>query len=116
MLASVMIVILAVGVVFFDRWIVWLAVLAATLIAVALIVPVALLPLDRIWHCSALMMSHVTNYILLGSFFFLIVVPMGLTMRLFGNDPMHRRPDQNSGSYFSEVDRQTDAETLHDLF
>ena len=75
----------------------WLAVLSAVFIIVSLAIPVALLPLNRVWHGIALLLGYVTNHLLLGTFYFLIVLPLGLTMRLFGNDPMHRRTFDSLG-------------------
>ena len=37
-------------------------------------------------------------------------------MRLIGRDLMQRRIDREASSYFIPVSRQTDAETLHDIF
>jgi hypothetical protein len=97
-------------------WPGWPAALAAVLAAVALAAPWILLPFNRIWAKLAHRLGVATNFVLLGAFFFLVIWPFGIAMRLFGGDPMHRRPDADADSYWSPVKRQADAETLRDMF
>lgn len=93
-----------------------LASVAAAFILLALASPGLLLPLNRLWQAFAARLSKVSNLLILGTFFFLVVMPTGLIIRLVGRDPLRRSRDPAAKSYWSPVDRQTDADTLADMF
>ena len=61
-------------------------------------------------------LGHVNNYLLLGLFFCVFIVPAGLVLRLLGRDPMCRGFDAKAPTYWTPVTRRTDAETLRDMF
>jgi len=44
--------------------------------------------------------------IILGVLFYVLILPMGLIMRLFGNDPMARKWDKSAESYRVESVRE----------
>ena len=75
-----------------------------------------LLPLNRLWAVFAHRLGHVNNYLLLGLFFYVFIVPAGLILRLLGRDPMCRGFDAKAPTYWTPVTRRTDAETLRDMF
>lgn len=100
----------------FDiRWN-WAAILAAAFLAVSLLVPWTLLPLNRLWGRFAFRVGHVNNHLILGLFFYLVMLPTGLMMRLFGQDPMARRLMPKSESYWQPVRRNPDRENFTDMF
>ena len=82
----------------------------------ALVLPGALLPLNRLWGVLAGRIHRVVNFTLLASFFYLFVMPFGLVMRLFGRDAMHRKPAPDAKTYWTPVTRHTDETTLPDMF
>jgi hypothetical protein len=83
---------------------------------IALLTPSLLLPLNRIWALIAGKISHANNYILLGIFFITIMLPAGLLLRLFSYDPMNMKSDENAETYWVEINRHTDSQTLKDMF
>ncbi len=89
---------------------------SGTFIALALAAPWTLLPLNRLWGSFAQRMGHFNNFVLLGAFFYLLVVPLGSVLRLFGWDPMGRTPDRGADTYWTPVDRHADADTFKDMF
>lgn len=90
---------------------------AATIFALlSLLAPGLLLPVNRLWMVFAGRLGAVNNHLLLGIVYILMIVPVALFMRLVGRDLMQRRIDREAGSYFIPVSRQTDAETMHDIF
>ena len=93
-----------------------LLIAAALFLACALLIPGLLLPLNRLWRNFAIRLGTISNFLILGVFFFLVVFPTGLILRLIGRDPLHRNVDKKSATYWTPVDRQTNAETLGDLF
>ncbi len=77
---------------------VWPWVLAAILIVWGLIAPSSLGPVYRIWMRFGLLLNKVTSPIIMSLVFFLIVTPMGLVRRMFGNAvPKHH--DATATSY-----------------
>jgi hypothetical protein len=89
---------------------------AAVFLVLALAAPAILFPFNRLWMWFGHKLGYVNNHILLGIFFYLLMTPMGLFMRLFGRDPMQRKLDPDATTYLSPVGRQNDSETMRDLF
>ncbi len=77
----------------------WPWILAVVLALWALAAPQSLRPIYRGWMRLGLLISRVTTPLILGAVFFLVIMPMGLVMRLFGHDPMNRRFDAEAASY-----------------
>jgi len=77
----------------------WPWVLFTVLAAWGLIAPTTLRPLYRLWMRFGLVMSRITSPIILGLVFYLVFMPAGLVMRMFGKDAMTRKFDENAESY-----------------
>ena len=76
----------------------WPWILAGVLSGLALLSPNGLRLIYYGWMFMALILGWINTRILLGLVFFLIITPMGSIMRLFGNNPMKKKPSQ-SDSY-----------------
>ena len=72
----------------------------AVLVVLGAAVPDALRPAYRVWMGLAVVLGFFVSRILLAVLFFVAFTPMGLVMRLFGRDAMHRRPDPAAPSYW----------------
>jgi len=83
---------------------------------IALFRPSILLPLNRIWQWLGLKLAPIVNIVVLGLFYFLIVLPIGILMKLVGSDPMHRKSKIDGASYWTPVDRKANPETYIDTF
>ena len=94
----------------------WAIAIALAFLFVALAWPSLLMPLNRLWEQLGHGLGLVTNSVLLGTFFFAIITPFGVLMRLLSSDPMQRRTDRPGDSYFTPVRRQASSETLPDMF
>lgn len=57
-------------------------------------------PVYVIWMKFALILAWINTRILLGVFFYLIITPTGLLMRLFGKDFLSERIDRKAKSYW----------------
>ncbi len=77
----------------------WLGGSVALVVVVALTVPRALLPIHWLLSKIGHAMSRIITPLLLGLLYFVIMTPLGLSLRLFGHDPMRRRPDTDQQSY-----------------
>ena len=94
----------------------WAMVCSGTFLTLALIVPGLLMPLNRLWGLFTGRIHRVVNFTLLASFFYLVIFPVALIMRLFGRDALNRTPDPEAASHWQPVKRHTDESTLSDMF
>jgi hypothetical protein len=94
----------------------WALGVAGGFLCLALIVPWLLMPLNRLWEKFAFRLGFISNHFLLGMFFFVFVFPFGLMLRLFGSDPMRRKFDSKSDTYWTKVTRHANRETFGDMF
>lgn len=93
-----------------------LLIAAAVFAVFALIAPGVLLPFNRIWMAFAGRLGTANNFLILGIVYFLVILPVGLFMRIIGRDLMHRKIDRKAETYLTPVDRQTDSDTMRDIF
>jgi len=94
----------------------WLVGVAAAFAAAALLCPMLLMPLNRLWMQFGLRLGVVTNAVLLSVFYFAMITPFGIVLRLLSSDPMARRTDAAANSYFSPVRRQARPDNFADMF
>jgi hypothetical protein len=80
----------------------WALIVAAAFLAAALLRPALLAPLNRLWFQFGLLLGRVTNPIIMGLVFFLLITPMALILRLRGNDPLRLRLAPQAKSYWIE--------------
>jgi hypothetical protein len=66
----------------------------------ALAVPLALAPANRIWTKFGLLLHKIVSPIALGILFFAVVAPTGFIMRLLGKDLLRLRFDASANSYW----------------
>jgi hypothetical protein len=91
---------------FFFPWVfdtsampIWPWAVASLLWLPALFVPGALRPVYTAWMKVGHVIGWVNTRIILGVLFYVMILPMGLTMRMFGKDPMARKHDKSASSY-----------------
>jgi hypothetical protein len=80
------------------RW--WAIAIAASFLVIGLAKPSLLSPLNRLWTQFGLLLNRITSPLLMGLIFFLVVTPIGLTMRLLGKRPLDLKFDPNARSYW----------------
>ena len=78
---------------------IWPWVVASALWVPALLVPNSLQPVYALWMRLGHAIGWVNTRIILGLVFYIMILPMGLIMRMFGNDPMARKFDKTVSSY-----------------
>lgn len=78
----------------------WALVVSALFLAAALTMPDVLRPLNRAWFKIGLGLHAIVNPIVMGLLFFAVLTPIGLLMRATGKDPLHRRFDKETDSYW----------------
>jgi len=77
----------------------WAIIVAATLLVPAALVPMWLHPIFKAWMWIGGKLGWINTRIILGIGFFGVFTPMGITMRLLGKDPLHRKLDPLIPSY-----------------
>jgi Saxitoxin biosynthesis operon protein SxtJ len=77
----------------------WPVILSAGLWAAALVAPRMLAWPHRLWSLLGEGLGWVNTRVILGAFYFLMVTPFGLLMRLVGRDPLTRKFDPSCESY-----------------
>jgi len=78
----------------------WSLAIAVLFLAVTLVYPTALRPLNRLWFRFGMLLSRVGTPIVMGLLFALAVVPTAVVMRLRGRDLMNLRLDRQAKSYW----------------
>ena len=81
----------------------WALIVAGSLLAISLVFPSVLAPLNQLWAKFGLLLHKITNPIIMGLVFFVAVTPTAIIMKLLGKDPLQRKIDRNSQSYW--IDR-----------
>ena len=114
--AGVFFLITTVGWVFFDRLPYWALITAVAFTLLALVIPGVLMPLNQLWSWIGPKLASINNAIVLGAVFYLFITPVGLIMRLFGRDPMHRSVNEKVDTYWTAVQRHADNENFSDQF
>jgi len=66
--------------------------------------PSLLRPLNRAWMRFGLLLARITNPLILGLLFYLVLTPTALILRLAGKDPLRLRRDPAAPSYWIERD------------
>lgn len=80
----------------------WALVASLAFAAIALVLPVVLTPLNRVWTLIGAVLHKVVSPISLGILFFGVVTPTGFFMRIFGKDSLRLKLDKNASTYWIE--------------
>ena len=80
----------------------WALVLAGLFLAVAMVRPTFLHPLNQGWIKLGLLLGRIVNPIVMGLLFFVVVVPTALIFRMLGKDSLRLSLDATAGSYWIE--------------
>jgi len=90
--------------------------LGGLLVLLGLIFPAALVWPNKAWMALAEVLSFVTTRIILAFVFFMIVTPIGVSKRLFGWDPLHRRAAASDSYWLPYSERQKDPRHYEKMF
>ena len=80
---------------------VWSLIIAIIFLVLGLINSKILTPLNKLWFKFGLLLGKFISPLVMGLIFFLVVTPIGLTMRLFGKDVLNLKYNKNK-SYWIE--------------
>jgi len=96
----------------FQTW-PWIA--ATVFIGSSVLFPIILKPIYILWMKFSILLGWVNTRILLAIVFYVIVMPTGMLMRLFGKDPLNRKLDHRVPSYYIKS-KQPSIENLEKPF
>lgn len=88
--------------------------IALCLVLVSILKPGLLRLPNTLWFKFGMMLGSIISPMIMFLIYALTVVPIGLVLRLLRKDPMNRRFDEETPSYW--VDRDTPAGTMKDQF
>ena len=78
----------------------WSLAIAGAFLAVTLVKPAWLAPLNTLWFRFGLLLQRVVHPIVLAVIYFAVVTPTGLIMRALGKDPLRLRFDPDATTYW----------------
>jgi hypothetical protein len=81
-----------------PRW--WALVVSAVFGGIALLKPVLLARLNRLWMKLGILLGKVVSPIALGILFYGVITPIGVVIRLTGKDPLRLKRDPAADSYW----------------
>ncbi len=84
----------------------WSLAIASVFLALGLIRPSTLRPLNVVWFKFGLLLNRIISPIVIGLLFFVTVVPTGLIIRLMGGDLLKKKLDPNAQTYWIPVDKE----------
>ena len=82
-----------------GHWAVWPWLAGLAVIAWALLHPASLVLLEKPWMKFAQAAQWINTRIIMLLLFYVMILPIGLLLRLFGKDTMHRKFDSKTNTY-----------------
>ena len=79
----------------------WSLIISIIFLILGLLNSKLLLPLNKIWFKFGLFLGKIVSPLIMGIIFFLVVTPIGFTMRLLGKDVLNLKYNKNK-SYWIE--------------
>ena len=79
---------------------------AGLFLAASFLLEQVLKPIRIVWMRFAHLLGWVNTRILLGLFFYLVITPVGIVMRMFGKDLLERKIDRDSASYWTSREKE----------
>lgn len=94
----------------------WALIVSALFFIPAMVYPRVLFPLNKLWLKFGFFMHSIINPILMGLVFFLTVLPTGIILKILGKDPMHRKFESDSKTYWIERNQKISKESFDNQF
>ena len=94
----------------------WLGVIGFAIGALLWLIPQIARPFYAIWFFLGCCVGIVMGNTLFALFYYLLLTPMGLVMRLAGRDPLRRRFDRSTPSYWRDAEKVVDMKRYYRQF
>lgn len=87
----------------------WLGAIGALLGAIFFVAPPTIArPFYLVWYFLACCIGIVVSNVLVGAFFYTVIVPTGFIMRALGRDSLQRKFDPSAITYWENAERNVD--------
>ena len=94
----------------------WLGVIGLAVGIVLWLLPIIARPFYVVWYFIACCMGFVMGNILFSVFYFLVLTPLGLVMRMAGRDPLRKKFDKSTPTYWQDAEKGVDLNRYYRQF
>jgi len=94
----------------------WLGIVGLAVGVVLWLLPIIARPFYIAWYFIGCCVGFVMGNVLFGVFYFLILTPMGFAMRLAGRDPLKRKFDRTTLTYWQDAEKVVDLNRYYRQF
>ncbi len=88
-----------------KEWYLYFIVLSVVFLVPAIILPILLKPIQKLWMAVAILLGWLMTRVILSILFYLVIAPIGLILRLSGKDFLNRSFEEHNDSYW--IPRET---------
>lgn len=88
-----------------PAWTPWLAAIGAGAGVIFWLIPQIAKPFYLVWYFAACCIGIVISNLLIAAFFYLVITPFGIVMRIIGRDPMDRRFEKAKTTYWRDAEK-----------
>lgn len=81
---------------------IYFAVIGGLLILFGILIPQLLKPLNKIWMGLAIILGFIMTRVILTTFFYLVITPIGFLARIFGKKFMALKYDRSAKTYWEK--------------
>ena len=78
----------------------WSAIISSVFLILGLMNSKLLTPLNKLWFKFGMILGAIIAPIVMGVVFFLVITPIGIIMRIMGNDLLKKRYDKKKATYW----------------
>lgn len=94
----------------------WLGVIGLGVGVLLWLLPQIARPFYVVWYFIACCMGFVTGNVLLSALYFLVFTPFGLLMRTAGRDPLKKKFDKSTPTYWQDAKKVVDLKRYYRQF
>ena len=84
---------------------IWSAIISSVFLILGLMNSKLLTPLNKLWFKFGMILGAIIAPIVMGVVFFLVITPIGLTMRIMGKDLLRKKYDKKKETYWIKRDK-----------
>jgi hypothetical protein len=94
----------------------WLGIIGLGVGIVLWLLPMIARPFYIVWYALACCIGLVVGNVLFSAFYYLVLTPMGLVMRLAGRDPLRRKFERGTPTYWQDAEKVVDPKRYYRQF
>ena len=94
----------------------WLGIIGLGVGVLFWLLPMIARPFYIVWYALACCIGLVVGNVLFSAFYYLVLTPMGLIMRLAGRDPLRKKFDRSTPTYWQDAEKVVDPKRYYRQF